>query len=93
MMPISNCRFLYGGRWVGKWSTLEASPFSNASSVFDPMYWFPEVNTSQVAIDIKDIAELPAKLRAIPAADVQRMQSNLAEAQPFFRYRYVVILR
>ena len=76
---------------MGEWSTLEDSPCSNASSVFEPIFWFPEVNTSQVAIHIKDMADLPAKLRAIPAADILRMQSNLAEAQPFFRYRYVIV--
>ena len=76
---------------MGRWNNIEESPFNNATSVFEPMFWFPEVNISQVAIDIKDIAELPAKLRAIPAADIQRMQSSLAEAQPFFRYRCVHI--
>ena len=74
---------------MGKWDSIEESPFSNASSVFDPIFWFPEVNISQVAIDIKDIANLPAKLRAIPAADIQSMQTHLAEAQPFFRYKWV----
>ena len=87
MTQNSICRFLDGGAGVGKWSNLQESPFDNATSVFEPIFWFPEVNISQVAIDIDDMAELPAKLRAIPAADVRRMQSSLAEAQPFFRYR------
>ena len=70
------------------WDKLEVTPFSNASSVFDPVFWFPNVNISQVALDAKDMAELPARLRAIPAAEVRRMQAHLAEAQPFFRYRW-----
>ena len=89
MTGHSKCRFLYGGQGVGRWNSVQDSPFSNATSVFEPIFWFPEVNISQVAIDIKDIAELPARLRAIPAADIRRMQGSLAEAQPFFRYRCV----
>ncbi len=51
------------------------------------MFWFPDVNISQVALEAKDMAELSSKLRAIPAVEVLRMQASLAEAQPFFRYR------
>ena len=91
-MKRAACRFLYGGRGVGRWSDLGESPFSNATSVFEPIFWFPEVNVSQVAIDVEDIAELPAKLRAIPAVDIQRMQSHLAQAQPSFRYRCETVL-
>lgn len=81
------CRFMLGGSGVGRWNSLEESPFANVSSVHEPVFWFPGVNISQVAVHIKDMAELPAKLRAIPAGDVQRMQAALAKAEPLFRYR------
>lgn len=81
------CRNLYGGMEVGKWGSLEDSPHQAVSNVYDPSFWFPAVNVSEVAIPVDDLAQLPEELRRLPEADVRRRQSCLAEAQPLFRYR------
>ena len=83
------CRHLYGGMDIGKWASLEASPHKAVVNVYDPSFWFPAINISEVAILVDDLAQLPEKLRALPEADVRHRQRRLAEAQPLFRYRYV----
>ena len=80
-------RHLYGGADVGKWRSLEASPHEAVPSVYDPAFWFPAANISEVVIPVEDLSELPRKLRGLPEADVRRRQARLAEAQPLFRYR------
>ena len=38
-------------------------------------------------LTIEDVGAIPGLLRALPDAQVQRMQRALAAAQPMFRYR------
>ena len=72
---------------VGEWQSLEASPYDHASSNYDPIFWFPAINVSGVAINIEALSQLPEILNGLPNEEVQRKQSALAEAQPLFRYR------
>ena len=81
------CRTLYGGKDIGIWASLEASPHEAVSNVYDPIFWFPAVDISEMAIPVDDLAQLPEKLRGLPEADVRHRQARLAEAQPLFRYR------
>ncbi len=83
----TTCRNLYGGADIGKWDTLEASPHEAVSNVYDPIFWFPAINVSEVAISVEDLGQVPEKLRGLPEEDVWRRQARLAEAQPLFRYR------
>ena len=81
------CRNLYGGMDIGRWTSLEASPHKAVINVYDPIFWFPAFNVSEVAIPVDDLAQLPEKLKELPEEDVRRRQARLAEAQPLFRYR------
>lgn len=74
---------------VGVWQTLEESPYDHASSNYDPIFWFPAVNVSSVAIHVEGLSQLPKILNDLPDEEVQRMQSALANTHPLFSYRSV----
>ena len=84
---IFTCRYLYGGHEIGDYTSLEDSPYERASGVYDPVFWFPALNVSEVAMTLENLEQLPEKLRGLPEEEVQRKQARLAEAQPLFRYR------